>query len=307
MVEAILALAGPQTRGAGPDMTADSVVRESVAVADPDEPDNVIRPNSDGSINISGSISATSAADATAAAPTYSEGVSEPLSQNLAGDLRTIAKQSGTWTVALSAGSAVVGHVITDTGSTTAVTQATAASLNATVVGTGTFAVQATLQAGSAVAGKFGIDQTTPGTTNLVAAGQNGTWTVQPGNTANSTPWLVTAGIGKTIKTAPISAITSDTDVIAAVTSKRIKVIAYALFTTGTSASTLAFKSNGTGGTLLANVMLQSQASAIFGANLAIPAPSFLFATAAGEKLTLDVGNTDPITGFLTYFDDDAT
>jgi len=49
-----------------------------------------------------------------------------------------------------------------------------------------------TLGAGSAIAGKFGIDQTTPGTTNLVAAGQNGTWTVQPGNTANTTPWLVT-------------------------------------------------------------------------------------------------------------------
>lgn len=49
--------------------------------------------------------------------------------------------------------------------STITVTQATAANLNATVVGTGTFAVQ---------------------------AAQSGTWTVQPGNTANTTPWLVT-------------------------------------------------------------------------------------------------------------------
>lgn len=46
------------------------------------------------------------------------------------------------------------------------VSQATAASLNATVVGTGTFATQA-------------------------ASAQSGTWTVQPGNTANTTPWLV--------------------------------------------------------------------------------------------------------------------
>src|SRR5579859_5758767 len=44
-----------------------------------------------------------------------------------------------------------------------AVKQTTAANLNATVVGTGTFATQSTLQAGSAIAGKFGIDQTTPG------------------------------------------------------------------------------------------------------------------------------------------------
>lgn len=42
--------------------------------------------------------------------------------------------------------------------------QATAANLNATVVGTGTFAVQ---------------------------AAQSGTWTVQPGNTANTTAWKV--------------------------------------------------------------------------------------------------------------------
>jgi len=32
--------------------------------------------------------------------------------------------------------------------------------------------------AGTAVVGKVGIDQTTPGTTNLVAAGQNGTWNI---------------------------------------------------------------------------------------------------------------------------------
>lgn len=48
-----------------------------------------------------------------------------------------------------------------------------------------------TLLAGTAIAGKFGIDQTTDGTTNLVAAKQSGTWTVQPGNTANTTAWKV--------------------------------------------------------------------------------------------------------------------
>lgn len=38
---------------------------------------------------------------------------------------------------------------------------------------------------------------TTVGTiTNPVAATQSGTWTVQPGNTANTTPWLVTASLG---------------------------------------------------------------------------------------------------------------
>ena len=39
-------------------------------------------------------------------------------------------------------------------------------------------ALVAALPAGTNLIGKVGIDQTTPGTTNLVAAGQNGTWTV---------------------------------------------------------------------------------------------------------------------------------
>lgn len=47
----------------------------------------------------------------------------------------------------LPAGTNVIGHAIIDTGSTTAVTQATAANLNATIVGTGTFVTQSTLAA----------------------------------------------------------------------------------------------------------------------------------------------------------------
>lgn len=52
-----------------------------------------------------------------------------------------------------------------------AVTQATAASLNATVVGTGTLSVQntAATPAGTNLMGKVGIDETTPGTTNNVS------------------------------------------------------------------------------------------------------------------------------------------
>lgn len=80
--------------------------------------------------------------------------------------------QSGTWTVGLSSGSSVIGHVVTDTGSTTAVTQPTASNLNATVVNA----------AGSAVIGKVGIDQTTVGTTNAVSLAQIGSTTASTGN-----------------------------------------------------------------------------------------------------------------------------
>lgn len=81
-----------------------------------------------------------------------------------------------------------VSGTVSFSNTTIAVTQPTASSLNATVIGTGTFAVQAaqsgtwnvssittlpSLVAGSAVIGKVGIDQTTPGTTNLVALAAN--------------------------------------------------------------------------------------------------------------------------------------
>lgn len=60
--------------------------------------------------------------------------------------LRTVGTGVLSTSAVLTAGSAVIGHVISDTGSTTAVTQATASNLNATVVGTGTLAVQNTQQ-----------------------------------------------------------------------------------------------------------------------------------------------------------------
>lgn len=84
------------------------------------------------------------------------------------------ATASTPWAVTGSgtAGSAAAGVVsVQGIASMTPVqvSQATASNLNATVVGTGTFAVQA-------------------------AATQSGTWTVQPGNTANTTGWRVENG-----------------------------------------------------------------------------------------------------------------
>jgi hypothetical protein len=136
------------------------------------------------------------------------------------------------------------------------------------VTNAGTFATQATLQAGSALVGNVGH--------------------------------------GKTIKTVSGS-LTADTDVIAAVTSKRIKVIAYRMTNTGTSANAAIFKSNGTGGTEVWREFLQGASGAPMGVQMTMPAPSWIFATAAGEKLTLDVGNTDTVHYSITYFDDDAS
>jgi hypothetical protein len=75
----------------------------------------------------------------------------------------------------LGAGAAVIGHVIADTGSTTAVTgnvtvvQGTGSNLHAVLDASSAVIGHVINDAGSAIIGKVGIDQTTPGTTNLVA------------------------------------------------------------------------------------------------------------------------------------------
>lgn len=132
-------------------------------------------------------------------------------------------------------GTATIGMLSQATASEPSVVvgQSVAANLQMTV--------GAALPAGTNVIGKVAIDQTTPGTTNLVAlaanqsvnvaqingvttttgngvagtgvqrvaiasdntaftvnAAQSGTWTVQPGNTANTTPWIVQTVPGAT-------------------------------------------------------------------------------------------------------------
>ena len=111
----------------------------------------------------------------------------------------------------------------------------------------------------------------------------------------------------KTIKT--ITGLASaDVDLIAAVAGRRIKVTAYSLITTDNTGVLGLFKSNGTSGTELWRVYLKGpDASTPFGANLSVATPSFLFGTAAGEKLTLDVNSAAQIHYSLSYFDDDAS
>jgi hypothetical protein len=221
---------------------------------------------------------------ANASAPSWTEGRQVLLSTDLSGALRVAATIS-------TAGLATSSKQ--DTGNTSLAS-----------IDTKTPALGQALAAASVpvVLTAAQISTLTPLAT--VAATQSGTWTVQPGNTPNTAPWLVTHG--KTIKSLSGS-FTSDTDIIAAVTSKRIKVIAYSFRTFGTSATTILLKSNGTGGTLLWTEVLQSITSTVQGSNLAVPAPSWLFGTAAGEKLTADTNTSDTVYWSLTYFDDDAT
>src|ERR1700690_819544 len=119
---------------------------------------------------------------------TWNVGVNNfPATQPVSGTVTVVQPTGTNLHVVNDASSAVIGHVITDTGSTTAVTG------NVTVVqptGTNLHVVN---DASSAVIGHvITYTGSTTEVTGTVAVTESGTWTVQPGNTANTTPWLVT-------------------------------------------------------------------------------------------------------------------
>jgi hypothetical protein len=96
-------------------------------------------------------------------------------------------------TVGLVAGTAVIGHVIVDSG-TLASTQSgtwtvglSAAQTLATVTTVGTVTTITNVVHVDDNSGSLTVDNNG---TFAVQAAQSGTWTVQPGNTANTTPWL---------------------------------------------------------------------------------------------------------------------
>ena len=110
--------------------------------------------------------------------------------------------------------------------------------------------------------------------------------------------------LNKTLKTVT-GTVSVDTDIVAAVASKRIKVYAYSLISASTTSNTITFQDNGV--TPIWTVPLQAPAaSSMFGANLAVSPPGFLFATTAGLKLRLDVSAAVNVTYSVAYWDADA-
>lgn len=120
---------------------------------------------------------------------------------------------------------------------------------------------------------------------------------------AAGTNLIGNVGHGKTLKSVT-GTVSADTDIVAAVTAKRIKVVSLSLLTSSTTAVTVTLQSGAT--TALATYPLQAISGGVSGISQSIPAPSFLFATVAGEKLTLDVSAAQSVAYNLTYFDDDA-
>lgn len=80
-------------------MSADKVVRQSVAVADPDLPANVIKPNADGSINLG-----------TAAAGIYSDAVAYAGATTSGRGIAVVMSVAGTVTVTFASGATLVAN-----------------------------------------------------------------------------------------------------------------------------------------------------------------------------------------------------
>ncbi len=94
-------------------------ISSKVGVCDPLYPDRCLKPAADGSIATTGGGGGSTTVKATAADPTYVEGsTTNPLSVDLSGYLRTLAKQSGTWNI-----TNVSGTVSLPTGAATAAKQ----------------------------------------------------------------------------------------------------------------------------------------------------------------------------------------
>ena len=84
------------------------------------------------------SIVANSSAEATAAAPSYAEGTEQPLSQNLTGDLRVIAKQSTSpWIVAQNGPSNIATGQVSITSGGVLIANSRSGRLDITVVNDG--------------------------------------------------------------------------------------------------------------------------------------------------------------------------
>jgi hypothetical protein len=189
----------------------------------------------------------------------------------IAGIVTVSGIQGGITLNPLPAGTNVIGHVLTDSGSTTAVTQATAANLNATIVGTGTLAVQNTAA--------------TPAGTNLIGqvSASDETSTLYSGTTA------LTPGFAL-ISTSSSGA----SSLVSAVTSKKIRVLALSLV--ASAAVNVKFQSHVTPTDLTGLYYLAANGGIVLPYN-----PLGWFQTIAGEQLDINLSGSIAVGGSLTY------
>lgn len=110
-------------------------------------------------------------------------------------------------------------------------------------------------------------------------------------------------GAGKTILSTGGSASSSGNNTLVAAGTNKLKVFAFSLTTTSTTAMTCIFQS-GAGGTELWRVLIQAPSGANSGANLTVTPPAWLFATASATLLNLNLSSANAVHWSVSYYDE---
>ena len=110
-------------------------------------------------------------------------------------------------------------------------------------------------------------------------------------------------GAGKTISSAGGTASTSGNNTLISAGTNKLKVFAFSLSTTSTTAITCIFQS-GASGTELWRCVLQAPSSVSTGANLSVAPPAWLFATASATLLNLNLSSANTVHWSVSYFDE---
>lgn len=108
---------------------------------------------------------------------------------------------------------------------------------------------------------------------------------------------------GKTIVSKGGSVSSSGNNTIVSAGSNKLKVFAFSLTTTSTTAVTVKFQ-DGAGGTDLWVVNLQAPTSVSVGANLAVTPPSYLFATSSATLLNINLSGAQTVYYSVSYYDE---
>lgn len=139
----------------------------------------------------------------------------------------------------------------------------------------------------------FNVAQVAGATTSVgVGASGTGTQRVVQANDA-----------GKTLVATGGSASSSGNNTLVAAGTAKLKVYAFSLTTTSTTAVTCIFQS-GASGTELWRVILQAPSNVNTGANLSVTPPAYLFATASATLLNLNLSGAITVHWSVAYFDE---
>lgn len=110
-------------------------------------------------------------------------------------------------------------------------------------------------------------------------------------------------GAGKTILSKTGSAASSGNNTIVAAGTNKLKVFAFSLITSSTTAVTCKFQ-DGASGTDLWSVILQAPTSISTGANLAVSPPAWLFNTSSATLLNLNLSSANAVQWSVSYYDE---